>query len=61
MPVAHHARQGALPPVRHGSTRRRGSRAGTIEEENRDPAKGTEVLMALRLRVQERQITEIEE
>jgi hypothetical protein len=34
---------------------------GTIEEENRDPAKGTEVLLALRLRVQERQITEIEE
>ncbi len=34
---------------------------GTIEEENRDPAKGTEVLMALRLRVRERQITEIEE
>jgi hypothetical protein len=33
----------------------------TIQEDNRDPAKGTEVLMALRLRVKERQITEIEE
>src|ERR1700728_2795706 len=34
---------------------------GTIEEDNRDPAKGTEVLMALRLRVRDHQITEIEE
>ncbi|MGC1458595.1 MAG: nuclear transport factor 2 family protein [Steroidobacteraceae bacterium] len=34
---------------------------GTIEEDNRDPAKGTEVLMALRLRVQDGKITEIEE
>ena len=33
----------------------------TIQEDNRDPAKGTQVLMALRLRVKERQITEIEE
>jgi hypothetical protein len=33
----------------------------TIQEDNRDPAKGTEVLMALRLRVKEGQITEIEE
>src|SRR3984957_1321557 len=33
----------------------------TIQEENRDPTKGTEVLMALRLRVKEGQITEIEE
>ena len=28
---------------------------GTIEEDNRDPAKGTEVLMALRLRVRDAQ------
>jgi len=34
---------------------------GTIEEDNRDPAKGTEVLMALRLRVHDGKITEIEE
>lgn len=34
---------------------------GTIEEDNRDPAKGTEVLMALRLRVRDARITEIEE
>jgi hypothetical protein len=34
---------------------------GTIEEENRDPAKGTAVLMALRLRVRDGQITEIEQ
>jgi hypothetical protein len=34
---------------------------GTVEEDNRDPAKGTEVLMALRLRVQDGKITEIEE
>ena len=34
---------------------------GTIEEENRDPAKGTAVLMALRLRVKDGQITEIEQ
>ncbi|HTY92627.1 MAG TPA: nuclear transport factor 2 family protein [Steroidobacteraceae bacterium] len=34
---------------------------GTIEEENRDPAKGTPVLMALRLRVRDGQITEIEQ
>jgi hypothetical protein len=34
---------------------------GTIEEDNRDPAKGTEVLMALRLRVRDGKITEIEE
>lgn len=34
---------------------------GTIEEDNRDPQKGTAVLMALRLRVQDGQITEIEE
>jgi hypothetical protein len=33
----------------------------TIQEENRDPAKGTEVLMALRLRVKDQQISEIEE
>ena len=33
----------------------------TIQEDNRDPAKGTEVLMALRLRVKEGQITQIEE
>jgi len=34
---------------------------GTIEEDNRDPAKGTAVLMALRLRVKDGQITEIEQ
>jgi hypothetical protein len=34
---------------------------GTIEEDNRDPARGTEVLMALRLRVRDGKITEIEE
>ena len=34
---------------------------GTIEEENRDPAKGTAVLMALRLRVKDGKITEIEQ
>jgi hypothetical protein len=34
---------------------------GTVEEENRDPTKGTAVLMALRLRVQDGKITEIEE
>jgi hypothetical protein len=34
---------------------------GTIEEDNRDPAKGTEVLMALRLKVKGGKITEIEE
>jgi hypothetical protein len=34
---------------------------GTIEEQNRDPAKGTAVLMALRLRVRDGQITEIEQ
>jgi hypothetical protein len=34
---------------------------GTIEEENRDPAKGTAVLMALRLRIKDGQITEIEQ
>ena len=34
---------------------------GTIEEENRDPAKGTAVLMALRLRVRDGKITEIEQ
>jgi hypothetical protein len=34
---------------------------GTIEEDNRDPAKGTEVLMALRLRVRDAKITEIEQ
>lgn len=34
---------------------------GTIEEQNRDPAKGTAVLMALRLRVKDGQITEIEQ
>jgi hypothetical protein len=34
---------------------------GTIEEDNRDPAKGTEVLMALRLKVRGGQITEVEE
>jgi hypothetical protein len=34
---------------------------GTIEEDNRDPAKGTEVLMALRLRVRDGKITQIEE
>ena len=34
---------------------------GTIEEDNRDPAKGTAVLMALRLRVKDGKITEIEQ
>jgi hypothetical protein len=34
---------------------------GTIEEDNRDPAKGTEVLMALRLRIRDGKITQIEE
>jgi hypothetical protein len=34
---------------------------GTVEEENRDPAKGTPVLMALRLRVKGGKITQIEE
>jgi hypothetical protein len=34
---------------------------GTIEEENRDPAKGTAVLMALRLRIKDGQISEIEQ
>jgi hypothetical protein len=34
---------------------------GTIEEDNREPTKGTQVLMALRLRVRDGQITEIEE
>jgi len=34
---------------------------GTIEEEHRDPAKGTPVLMALRLKVKDGKITEIEE
>jgi hypothetical protein len=34
---------------------------GTLEEENRDPAKGTAVLMALRLRVRDGKITEIEQ
>jgi hypothetical protein len=34
---------------------------GTVEEENRDPTKGTPVLMALRLRVRDGKITEIEE
>jgi hypothetical protein len=34
---------------------------GTVEEDNRDPTKGTPVLMALRLRVQDGKITEIEE
>ncbi len=34
---------------------------GTIEEDNRDPAKGTAVLMALRLRVRDGKITEIEQ
>jgi hypothetical protein len=34
---------------------------GTIEEENRDPAKGTAVLMALRLRVRDGKIAEIEQ
>lgn len=34
---------------------------GTIQEDNRDPTKGTEVLMALRLRVKDGKITEIEE
>jgi len=34
---------------------------GTIEEENRDPTKGTAVLMALRLRVKDQKITEIEQ
>ena len=34
---------------------------GTIEEENRDPDKGTGALLALRLRVRDRQVTEIEE
>jgi hypothetical protein len=34
---------------------------GTIEEDNRDPAKGTAVLMALRLRVKNGKITEIEQ
>src|ERR1700722_9634025 len=34
---------------------------GTLEEDNRDPAKGTAVLMALRLKVRGGQITEVEE
>jgi hypothetical protein len=34
---------------------------GTIEEENRDPAKGTPVLMALRLKVKDGRISEIEQ
>ncbi len=34
---------------------------GTIEEDNRDPTKGTEVLMALRLRVRDGKITQVEE
>jgi hypothetical protein len=34
---------------------------GTIEEENRDPAKGSPVLMALRLKIKDGQITEIEQ
>jgi hypothetical protein len=34
---------------------------GTIEEDNRDPAKGTPVLMALRLKIKDGQITEIEQ
>ena len=34
---------------------------GSIQEENRDPAKGTAALIALRLRVKQRQITEIEQ
>ena len=34
---------------------------GTIEEENRDPAKGTAVLMALRLKIKDGKITEIEQ
>ncbi|HUN25052.1 MAG TPA: hypothetical protein VMU67_02010 [Steroidobacteraceae bacterium] len=34
---------------------------GSIEEENRDPSKGTPALIALRLRVKSRQITEIEQ
>lgn len=34
---------------------------GTVEEDNRDPTQGTPVLMALRLRIRDGQITEIEE
>ncbi|HTV79817.1 MAG TPA: nuclear transport factor 2 family protein [Steroidobacteraceae bacterium] len=34
---------------------------GTIEEDNRDPTKGTPVLMALRLKVREGKVSEIEE
>ena len=34
---------------------------GTIEEENRDPAKGTSAAIALRLRIRDRQVTEIEQ
>ncbi len=34
---------------------------GTLEEDNRDPAKGTAVLMALRLKVRDGKITEIEQ
>jgi len=34
---------------------------GTIEEDNRDPAKGTPAAIALRLRIRDQQITEIEE
>jgi hypothetical protein len=34
---------------------------GTLEEENREPAKGTPVLMALRLKIQDGKITEIEQ
>jgi hypothetical protein len=34
---------------------------GTLEEENRDPTKGTPVLMALRLKIKDGQITEIEQ
>ncbi len=34
---------------------------GTLEEENRDPAKGTPVLMALRLKIRDNRISEIEQ
>jgi len=34
---------------------------GTIEEDNRDPAKGTPALIALRLKVQNKVITQIEQ
>ncbi|HTY48578.1 MAG TPA: hypothetical protein VMB48_02675 [Steroidobacteraceae bacterium] len=34
---------------------------GSIEEDNRDPAKGTPAAIALRLRIRDRQITEIEQ